>query len=664
MKKIFTAFLSIIFLLVCASLSFAQNNKLTADYVDFNYLGSAPSNPSASKSRVYVDSSGVVRIRLNNGTDVAILTGSIDTDDVAEGSTNLYHTTSRVRAALSAGSGITYNSTTGEISLSGGGGGGALSALTAATGLNDINNANNSQIWRWNTLGGTTGLQLASSSTAAASNLQKLLALSSTGANANSSQTTYGLFVENQHTGTSSTNIAAYFAASGATNNYAGIFSGRVGINTTTPLGDVDLGTAITLKKLLYYGSGTTFHGGGVISGATVGFYPTAGRYAFGSISTGDGTTFAEKVSISDTALNLVGSSQNITFTGNGGLILGGGTTIGSDAKITFGNGVFSQAFTLYASGNTRHFIGLAANQTRIAAPTNAYTSIGNVSTSDGVTFSEYYRFNQNGKLDFTQGTITSDTPFINHSVTWNSGGTTFKGLYSNTTITAAASASRLFRLDVSGIEKFGVNSNGEISTPNTNGLISQIHYLKIGHFFDASVGFAGIANAEMTSLNTDYLALQAGDGSSYINCKSGTELFLRYGNSDRGRLTSSGSIWDFTGATGGFNSRTSFGAKTTNYSLLSTDSGGTFTNGEAVGSVTFSLPAAAAGLHYKFYVTTNQNFVIDAAGSDTIRLGASVTASGGNLTSNTVGDSLELIYIGSGQWGVLGKEQGTWAVN
>jgi hypothetical protein len=53
-----------------------------------------------------------------NGASVA-LGGSrtLGTDDVAEGA-NLYHTTARARAALSAGTGISYNSTTGAISTS------------------------------------------------------------------------------------------------------------------------------------------------------------------------------------------------------------------------------------------------------------------------------------------------------------------------------------------------------------------------------------------------------------------------------------------------------------------------------------------------------------------------------------------------------------------
>jgi len=55
------------------------------------------------------------------GTVVA-QSGDYNTDLVTEGTTNLYFTTARARASISAGSGIAYNSTTGVISSTSGGG--------------------------------------------------------------------------------------------------------------------------------------------------------------------------------------------------------------------------------------------------------------------------------------------------------------------------------------------------------------------------------------------------------------------------------------------------------------------------------------------------------------------------------------------------------------
>lgn len=532
----------------------AQNPTVTSR-LDFKNQASAPSNPDEGVSSVYVTSAGVVHVRLSDGTDVPVLTGSIDTDDVAEGSTNLYFTNTRARSALSAGTGISYNSTTGEISLSGGGGGGALSALTAATASNDINNGNNSQIWRWNTLAGTTGLQLASNSTAAASNAQVLFDIALSGANSNSTQTTIAGRIANTHTGTGSTNVALSLSASGGTNNYALIVpSGRVGIGTSTPLANVDLGSDATNQKLLIYsnvntryglgqdGSGMRIFGsdsgvisfgtvassdgsayterarltttlfdltgsgqklafsgnGGITFGGTGGtakidfnttvdaksilFYHSSNtqngigtasgqqRYfvasggsvhSFGILSTGDASTYTEKAAISETALNLSGSSQNLTFTGNGGIILGGGTTLNSGSKISFGTGVNSQAIALYVNNTTKHVIGVNSGQTIFAHPTGAKTSIGAMSTGDGTTFSPYFDFEDNGKLTITQGNITSNKPYINHTVTTNEGSTQFILDDSTWTDTASASTSLFSRKRVGSTVMFSLRKDG-----------------------------------------------------------------------------------------------------------------------------------------------------------------------------------------------------------
>lgn len=121
-------------------------------------------------------------------------------------------------------------------------GGGSLSAITAASGTNTINNAGYAQEWQWNSLAGDIGLKLSSTSTAAASNAQALLEVNLSGANATSTQTTYsGRFI-NTHTGTTSTNVAGYFSASGGTNNYA-IQIGAGGIDFTTTLNISRAGT-------------------------------------------------------------------------------------------------------------------------------------------------------------------------------------------------------------------------------------------------------------------------------------------------------------------------------------------------------------------------------------------------------------------------------------
>jgi hypothetical protein len=67
---------------------------------------------------------------VNGQTGIVVL----DTDDVSEGVTNLYYTNTRSRAALSGGTGVTYNNTTGSIAI------GQDVATTANTTFNSTTN--------------------------------------------------------------------------------------------------------------------------------------------------------------------------------------------------------------------------------------------------------------------------------------------------------------------------------------------------------------------------------------------------------------------------------------------------------------------------------------------------------------------------------------------
>lgn len=64
---------------------------------------------------------------------------------------------------------------------------------------------------------------------------------------------------------------------------------------------------------------------------------------------------------------------------------------------------------------------------------------------------------NTNRKLTWAQGTITSSQPFLAHSVTWNSGATTFHNLDTSLTDTASANGSTLQRWQVGGVTRFAL---------------------------------------------------------------------------------------------------------------------------------------------------------------------------------------------------------------
>ena len=96
-------------------------------------------NVSAGNGLTGGGASGSVTLNIGGGTGISVAADSIsvnmgvfDTDDLAEGSSNLYHTTARARGAVSGGTGITYNSSTGVISLTDTG---YLTGITAGTGL-------------------------------------------------------------------------------------------------------------------------------------------------------------------------------------------------------------------------------------------------------------------------------------------------------------------------------------------------------------------------------------------------------------------------------------------------------------------------------------------------------------------------------------------------
>lgn len=102
---------------------------------------------------------------------------------------------------------------------------------------------------------------------------------------------------------------------------------------------------------------------------------------------------------------------------------------------------------------------------------------------------------------------------------------------------------------------------------------------------------------------------------------------------------------------------------KTSNYSLLVTDSFAILSNSGAAGEVDFTLPTWAAGLMYTFDVEAAQTLKVIAPGTDTIRIAGSVSAAGGNVTNGTIGGTLTIVATISGKWVALNHE-GTWTVN
>lgn len=170
----------------------------------------------------------------------------------------------------------------------------------------------------------TTGnlISLISTSTAAGGNTQTVLNIATSGANATSTQTTYGQQITNTHTGTSSTNVALYLSASGGTNNYGLVVAdGNVGIGTTSPGALLHLSSnsgstpqfdtysdtgGTTSQLLLRRAGGTAASPTAILSGMTIGTLGFRGYEQTTPQFTGN------KASIS------AGAVENWTSTANG----------------------------------------------------------------------------------------------------------------------------------------------------------------------------------------------------------------------------------------------------------------------------------------------------------------------------------------------------------
>lgn len=106
--------------------------------------------------------------------------------------------------------------------------------------------------------------------------------------------------------------------------------------------------------------------------------------------------------------------------------------------------------------------------------------------------------------------------------------------------------------------------------------------------------------------------------------------------------------------------------AKTANYTLTAGDTNTTFTNKSASGTVVFQLPAAAAGLRYRFAVDTAQAVIILNGAGDQITMDGVTFDTGSlpQLTNNAmVGSMLDIEAVDTDNWYVVGRS-GRWELD
>lgn len=101
---------------------------------------------------------------------------------------------------------------------------------------------------------------------------------------------------------------------------------------------------------------------------------------------------------------------------------------------------------------------------------------------------------------------------------------------------------------------------------------------------------------------------------------------------------------------------------KTADYTVTVGDSGKTFTNTGAAGAVVFALPAAVAGLKYRFRVGVAQQLRIDPNGTETISLPSTgaPSAAGAYIVADAIGETVDIQCVEAGSWSVFGYT-GTW---
>lgn len=182
-------------------------------------------------------------------------------------------------------------------------------------------------------------LDLVTTTTAAVTG-DKALSLAVSGANATATVTRYGVYSNVTATGTTSTNVAGYFSASGATANYGLLVAnGNVGLGTTTPTAVLHLkaGTATAGTAPLKLTSGTnmtTAEAGAIEFDGTNLFYSDSTPTRRTLATTSNTQTFSGAITMSAAGTGLaVTNNQTV-----GGTLSVTGHVISAGASATVGS--------------------------------------------------------------------------------------------------------------------------------------------------------------------------------------------------------------------------------------------------------------------------------------------------------------------------------------
>ena len=384
-----------------------------------------------------------------------------DTDDLSEGSSNLYFTNARARSALSGGTGITYNSSTGAISLTDTG---YVTGVTAGTGLSG---------------GGTSGtvslavdLSELTDMTSAVDSSEDELIILDNGADRRKLISEIPLSAFNNDSGftTAVGDITGVTAGTGLT---GGGTSGGVTLNVNTgavsngastiPTGDqvydfvLGLGYTTNVGDITGVTAGTGLSGGGSSGGVTLNVSGlTVSELAGGSLQT-SGESFSDSDTVLMTAAAVNDRIESFGYTTNVGDITavtagdgltGGATSGGATLDVGAGTGITVNANDIavnmgafstsdLSEGTNLYHTSARVNSLIDARVTNSYVDALNVDadTLDGHDSGAFLRSNAN---DSHSGDIT---PSSNNAVDLGSSSLKYANVYATTFQGTATSA-------------------------------------------------------------------------------------------------------------------------------------------------------------------------------------------------------------------------------
>ncbi|MBI2096664.1 MAG: hypothetical protein HYT40_00690, partial [Candidatus Sungbacteria bacterium] len=497
-----------------------------------------------------------------------------------------------------------------------------LGSLTTGTGISETANA----------LTTGTALDISSTSTAGgASGTSKLLNLSRSGANASASHTAYGLYSSVTNTGDTSTNVAAYLSATGATNNYALIIAnGNMGIGTSTPSSSYSLAVNGSLAASAFYDydnstyfldPAATATSLNIAGGASIGGYATASAsLSVGTYNAPAGpgnAVFSGLVGIGASSpggrLNIAGNTSASAW-GLSGIQFRGDAATYTDTS-TAGSGTATNAvFTSLAQPT------LAAANTSVTTTNAATFYIANAPTAgtNQTITNPYALWVDAGNVRFDGTTIYQGTSTYIH----NTGGTSnfFAGVTAgNTTLTGTFNTA------------VGNNAGNAITSGSTNTLIGR---------------YAGAA-------------ITTGGGNNLFGYNSGINLTEGGNNAffgdSAGQSNTTGSRNTFLGsgvaASGTITGTDNTAVGQTAASLLSTGNYNTYLGAGGVGrTATTASNRTMVGYAAGYYSTGADNTFIGYTAGQTTSTGTNNTFLGsvaGN--ANTTGSNNILIGYAAG---------------